>query len=1074
MITYQNYHKHTYYTNLRISDSIVSYEDYAKRAVELGHGILASGEHGWQGKYIECYEIAKQYGLKFVESTEAYWVKDRFAKDKSNCHIIIAALNENGRQALNDVLAEANISGFYTQPRLDIELLMKLPPNDVIVTSACVAGWRYEDADDIWLQLSRHFKHFYLEVQYHNTDKQRALNRRILELHNHYDIPLIMGCDSHYIQDGEQERTDYLASKGMHYEDEESWYLDYPDGDTAYRRFADQCVLSHDEIMEAINNTNIFLEVEEYDCPIFNHEVKMPTLYPDKTQEERNQIYLDLINEKWQQEKPHISPDKWDVYEQEIKKETDTVIATDHADYFLLDYYAVEKGKQKGGVLTATGRGSGVSFYTNYLLGFTKVDRIAANVKMYPERFMSTTRILASHNLADIDMNCADTTPFIDAQSEIIGAEHAYPMLAYGTMKPKAAWKMYAKSQDVPFEISNEISKQLERYEKAIKEAREADEDFDVNEIDPTDYIDAEFVDIFEKSKSYRQVVTSASIHPCSHLVYMGNIRREIGLMRIKDNLCCLMDGHWAEDYKFLKNDWLTVTVVKIIDEVYKRIGIPWHTVTQLIQACPPHSPVWDIYKNGALVSINQCSRNGTKQRVMKYAPQNISELCAFVAAIRPGFKSMYKIFEQRKHFDYGIPSLDELIQTKEMPNSFILYQEMSMAVLNYAGIPMDECYNIIKNIAKKRVEKVLAYKEQFLSGMKHKLIENEHSTEARANQTANKIWEILEDSSRYSFNASHSYCVALDSLYGAYLKCNYPVQYYAALMQIYEERGDKDKALEAREEAENYFKIVFPPYRFGRGGTTIDYDVNKNTITYPLTAVKGYGKTVCNTLYECSKAVTNGDFVDVLNWLDAHSIKSAKISPLVKLDYFQEFGNINELERFIAIYDLLKQGTAKSIAPDEIERETNFDWDSYLNKYKKDGTERTRYEIQDTQALLHQYWKHIKSLGLQEPSIRDKIILQQDVMGTTNLTTGRNEDRKKIMVTAIYPLTSAYSPQPWAYTINTRSIGTGKTARLTVRANIFNQTPLKQYDVVLVSEGGCYLDKKGYWNLTSYSKVEV
>lgn len=57
----------------------------------------------------------------------------------------------------------------------------------------------------------------------------------------------------------------------------------------------------------------------------------------------------------------------------------------------------------------------------------------------------------------------------------------------------------------------------------------------------------------------------------------------------------------------------------------------------------------------------------------MKYAPRNISELCAFVAAVRPGFKSMYKIFESRKHFGYGIPSVDELVQIKEMPNSFIM-----------------------------------------------------------------------------------------------------------------------------------------------------------------------------------------------------------------------------------------------------------------------------------------------------------------------------------------------------------------------------------------------------------------
>ena len=81
--------------------------------------------------------------------------------------------------------------------------------------------------------------------------------------------------------------------------------------ETAYKRFAEQCVLSHDEIMEAIENTNVFLNVEEYDCPIFNHDVKMPNLlYPDKTQDEKDRIYEDLVWEKWNEynQNKHITP----------------------------------------------------------------------------------------------------------------------------------------------------------------------------------------------------------------------------------------------------------------------------------------------------------------------------------------------------------------------------------------------------------------------------------------------------------------------------------------------------------------------------------------------------------------------------------------------------------------------------------------------------------------------------------------------------------------------------------------------------------------------------------------------
>ena len=553
MLIYQNYHRHSCLTNPKISDSTVTNEDYAKRAVELGHGIISTMEHGYQGRYIEGYELAKKYNLKFVFGTEAYWVLNREEKDGSNCHICIFARNENGRQAINDILSEANISGFYKQARLDVDLILSLPADDVIVTTACVAYWKYDNIVEITKRFKEYFgKNFYLEVQYHNTPKQIELNTKILQLSKDLSIPIIMGCDSHYITEEQaQNRTDFLYSKGLEYPDEEGWYLDYPNGDEANKRFANQCVLSHEQILEAMKNTEVFLEVEEYNNPCFNDEIKMPTLYPDKTQEEKDEIYTKVIWDSWNEYKKEVSPDKWVMYEEEIQKEVDVVLKTHTSDYFLINHQVIKKGKENGGWLTKTGRGSAVSFITNMLLGFTEVDRIAASVKMYPERFMSVERILESRTLPDIDFNVAYVPPFALAQKQILGEDQAYPMIAYGTMQVSAAWKLYAKSQDIPFEISNAVSEQIKKYETALKHAEEDEKD----DIVVDDYIGKEYKEIFEKSKDYRGLITSWSIAPCSYLLYQGSIRKEIGLIKIKDHLCCLMDGHWAETGHFLKND---------------------------------------------------------------------------------------------------------------------------------------------------------------------------------------------------------------------------------------------------------------------------------------------------------------------------------------------------------------------------------------------------------------------------------------------------------------------------------------------------------------------------------------
>ena len=1504
MRTFQNYHRHSMYTNVRISDSAVTPEQYAERAKGLGHGILSSCEHGWQGNYYETIKCAKKYGLKPLIGAEAYWVADRSAKDRTNCHIFIGAKNENGRQALNDILSEANLTGFYGQPRIDIPLILSLPPDDVIITTACVAYWRYDNIEEITETFARHFdKNFFLEVQYHNTESQRELNKRILRLHNHLKIPLIMGCDSHYITPSQAKiRSDFLVSKGLTYPDEEGWYLDYPDGDTAYQRFADQCILSHSEICDAMDNTNVFLDVEEYDTPIFNSEIKMPSLYPNASQEEKNEKYKRLVWQGWDNYKNQVPEELWPHYEEEIKKEVQTVVDTNMADYFIDNYYIIKKGKENGGWLTKSGRGcftgdsmvptldgfkrldeveigdsvldkngefqkvvdtfeyeinepmvkidyaymsdsfspmictedhmiltksaecgtawkqakdlregdylctpkahfsaildeqidlnnfnvfgyefdenyiyeknphrlneyrfspsdvarhigcgksvienianrktkegkrnkkivsdlldytgfgsideyvsyvervrtikinrfipndffmnvwiglmygdgfapnnktvvglavntntyknrinkavfeliasrvglspkeristskaltqitvsgnifsrfvheilfeskkgtckkfnpglfyqtrknlegiilglklsdgsycdkdrisfdntslsivsafqiinlatranplsisvrktwedprgykcktsykvrsyeknsvhmkkmyrvlsdedyiylpvwkisplppatrkvydltvenshsyvinnvvvhnSAVSYLTNMLLGFTEVDRVAAKVHMYPERFMSTTRILQSGSLPDIDFNCAPVEPFARAQKEVLGEDHSYPMVAYGTMQKSAAWKLYAKSQGIPFEIANKVSEQIRKYEAALKHAAEDEKDA----IEVLDYIDKEFHEIYATSRDYLGLVTSWSIAPCSYLLYSGSIRKEIGLVKVKDHLCCIMDGHWAEECHFLKNDLLKVSVVDLIYRAYHRIGMDPPTVNELLKMCPPDDPAWSIYEKGCTLGINQCEQPGTSARVAKYKPHNISELGAFVAAIRPGFKSMYKTFESRQPFKYGVKSFDDLIQTEEMPNSFLLYQEQEMAALNYAGIDMSDCYTAIKNIAKKRVDKVLSYKETFIEGFSKSLIEDEHKSPAEAAELSDKLWKIIEDSASYSFNASHSYCVALDSLYGAWLKAHHPLEFYEVLLTISEKKGDKDKMNALKEEAESYFGISFPPFRFGQDNRSIRAIPEQNAIVNSLSAIKGFGSNVSKVLYDCSKTGFVS-FVDVLAWLDYYGVKAAKVRPLILIDYFAEFGNITELTAILDAWEFTRQGEAKQIKKDsEIPQILRLILEEEYSPKGATGAELASYRLDGNGILLmKRYEGLVKKAKLAPPSIREQIQNCVDILGYCDVVTGRPEDRKRLLITESVPLIGRDS-KPWAYRIGTRSVGTGKQARLTVRTNVMEKKKLSPGDIIHAAQ--LFKNAAGYWYLLSYDK---
>lgn len=180
-------------------------------------------------------------------------------------------------------LSEANISGYYYRPRIDLELLLALNPRDVFITTACIAGvFKYgqDEAEKLILRMAAHFRDsMMLEVQYHDTDKQREINRYLLKLYRKHGIPLIMGTDSHYILPEDAVlREQRLEANHIRYEDEAGWYLDYPSGAEAYRRFQHQGVLSDSQIREAMENTNVFLSFEDV---TLDRSRKLPTIYPN-------------------------------------------------------------------------------------------------------------------------------------------------------------------------------------------------------------------------------------------------------------------------------------------------------------------------------------------------------------------------------------------------------------------------------------------------------------------------------------------------------------------------------------------------------------------------------------------------------------------------------------------------------------------------------------------------------------------------------------------------------------------------------------------------------------------------
>ncbi len=980
---YNNYHKHTMYSNLRTLDCISKPIDYINRAKELGHTTYFTTEHGYQGNIFEAHTLCNDNGLKCIYGVEAYYVDD--INDRSSramYHIILIAMTERARNEINKIMSTANTDGYYYKPRIDLGMLLSLTPTDTVVTTACVAGRMFKDGweEEFLKPVQNHFKNnFFLEVQAHVDSKQKEHNQKILDVHRKYNIPIIHANDSHYIYPSDAKNRDlFLKAKGIVYEEEGGFILDYPDSDEIFRRYEEQGVLTKDEVEEALTNTLIFDKSEGIHI---DKEFKIPKV----TDGDSNKVLKKLINEGWAKEKNNVPKEKWKEYIEQIKYEYKIIEDCGMADYFILDHYIVKKAvNEYNAILTRSGRGSAVSFYVNKLLGLTEVDRISAPITLYPTRFMSAERILSSRSLPDIDLNWSDVTPVIQASKDILGEDGIYYMIAYKPLQESSAFRLWCKANDMHISEYDEIAKNLEEYENH-----------------------QDWKQLIEDSKIFRGVVESVAPSPCSFLLSNDKISEIVGLVKVGDVTCCCLDGYNCDVYKYLKNDYLTVMVYQIIDEVYKLVGRPIDDINTLIKNCD--DKVWDIYAKGLTTTINQADSDFDKQILKKYKPKNLAELSAYVAAIRPGFASLLNNFVERLPYTTGVKDLDDILEDSF---HYLIYQESIMKYLVWLGIEEKGTYDIIKKIAKKK------FKEDELKELKTQLLDGWVKNVGKE-EGFNETWQVVEDAAHYSFNASHSLSVAIDSLYGAYLKAHYPLEYFTVALSLYS--GDMDRTANLISEM-NYFGIELKPIKFRHSNANYNIEKETNSIYKGVGAVKYCNEEVGNKLYEFK----DQHFDSFLDLLEVFPGNSRQREILIKLGYFEEFGGTLKLLKLCDLYDLYhgKKLLKKDKLNLPIELVEKYAISETAKQYKFDGP--------SMDALLREFADMIPD---GEIPLRTRLESEAEYLGYISYTNLKFQN-----IGFILDINTKYSPKIMIYHLDTGTTTTYKLSKAAYQKNPFDK----------------------------------
>ena len=1044
---YANYHKHDDVSIVALKDSCTKQAQYIQRALELGHKSYFTTNHGCGGDIFEARTLCDKAGLKCMFGLEGYIVPnpDPALKDKSNYHIVIIPRTNAARKKVNLMNSRAHMEGFYMRARIFPDDLLSLSPDEVYITTACMFGLLEDERsiNELFIPLMQHFgRSLFLEIQNHNSDAQKQVNLKAKEFSVKYGLRLIHGNDSHYIYPEDKAMRDtfmnFNKKKKEKEKDKEAEYiLDYPDSDDIFQRYKKQGIFTPAEIEEALNNTLIFEDCEAIDI---DKTVKIPLYDKTKSNEWHVEELRRHIDERFQKvvQQDHLSDDEIAKRRAAIESEFKIIADTNElrtASYFLTDEKIAELATTKyGGVLTNSGRGSCVSFYVNHVLGLTQVDRFDTDLPIFPERFMSTARILENHSLPDYDMNVKEQEPFAAASRELMGEHGCYQMVAYGTAQLGEAFRTVCRDDETlnPDDY-NDIAKNIE------------------NHVD-----DKKWKPYVEKAQKLIDVNNSISPHPCSFLLWDRDIREEIGIVRINGAYCCLLTSAEADEWKYLKNDYLVVTVLSLICDTFNKIGVAMPPLKQLIEQCDDE--VWDIYARGMTSTINQVDSDWATSLVKEYKPRNLRELAMFCGCLRPSFNSWRDKFISRQPYTTGNKYMDEVLSVTD---HYIIFQENLMQYFEWLGVPPAESIGLIKKISKKKIEQ-RDFDDLEANLLKQWVIKTGSESQFKEN------WKLIQSCIAYGFNAPHAVCVSYDSLYGAYLKRYYPLQTYTVALNQY--AGNLETTARLKSEMKS-FGLKFVEANFDNSQTEYTCDEQTNTIYQGLPSVKFMSKGVTDYLFMIS-GMKPKTFMETLLLIKQYAPDgesemcapdSRQLGILIKLNFFSKFGNINELLRLQEIFTFLKKGEAKLVKKVSV---TDVGLSMVLqNNCTSSGTQ---YRIEDAAKILLEYEATLKAAHIAGATMPEKIRWQKDFVGYINIT-GQEHDRPFVVVSKAKQLVARASKHPFGLSFVGTSIGSGIQTLYTIYEKDLKKYGAPKNDDIVYITSFPAKNSRGFRELTSF-----
>lgn len=329
------------------------------------------------------------------------------------------------------------------------------------------------------------------------------------------------------------------------------------------------------------------------------------------------------------------------------------------------------------------------------------------------------------------------------------------------------------------------------------------------------------------------------------------------------------VDKRIIEEIGIIKFDILGVQTLSLLTETKRDLGLSDYDINinnpEFEQSVSPYEILCEALTDG----VFQVESAGMKDLLKRLQPSNMEDLSAVLALYRPDSMGALEEFIECKHdpskVHYIHPDMKPIL---ESTYGCMIYQEQLLDIVRtFGGRSYGGADLFRKAIGKKNIE--LVKKES--AKLYQEIIDNGYSKEL-----AKTISDELSTKGGYLFNKSHSYSYAVLCFQTAFLKRNYPLYFFKALLNL-----NIDKAGMI-----NKYIIDGQTFNIEVEQPNINYSekkfsIHNDKIIYALSAISGIGEKLTDNLI--SERNENGKYTGFDNLAERVPITTAQVVALIK-----------------------------------------------------------------------------------------------------------------------------------------------------------------------------------------------